>query len=144
MGKKMRTNIHLLYILRYVTRSIKTHAYATVTLHCRLKEQHVWIKLLSTSCDRICEISPLTHTRTRYVQFSLPINSFINKPTNHHWHTNKSKQVCFCWDCFLRHVRHTMARITLKRLWLPLTSRHWAMDWQITGCCCYPLIWLIL
>ena len=30
---------------------------------------------------------------------------FINKLTKHQWYT---KEVCFCWDCFLRHVRRTL------------------------------------
>ena len=33
--------------------------------------------------------------------------------------------------------------MALKRPWQPLTSRHCATDRQITGCCCYPLIWLL-
>ena len=88
---------------------------------------------------------PFTYAHNDKAQFSLPIDSFINKLTNHHWHTTKSKQVCFCWGCFLRHVRRipTSAWMALKWMWRPLTSRHWAIDQQITGCCCYPLIWLL-
>ena len=50
---------------------------------------------------------PSTYAHNAEAQFSLPIGSFINKLTNHHWQTSKSKQVCFCCDYFLRHVGHT-------------------------------------
>ena len=55
--------------------------------------------------DRIYENPPLTYTMTKHAWFLLPNNGFINKLTNHHWHTAKTNQVCFCWDLFLRHVR---------------------------------------
>ena len=51
---------------------------------------------------------PSTYAHNDKAQFSLPFDSLIHKLTNHHWHTTKRKQVCFCWDCFLRHVRHTI------------------------------------
>ena len=66
-----------------------------------------------------------TYAHNDNAQFSLPINSIINKLTNHHLHTTKSKQVCFCWDYFLRHVRRTvvLGRMALKWLWWPLTIK---------------------
>ena len=51
---------------------------------------------------------PSTYAHNDKAQFSLAIDSFINKLTSHHWHTTKSKQVCFCLDYFLRHVMHTL------------------------------------
>ena len=51
-------------------------------------------------CDWICQNPPHAHTMTRH-----SFHSQFNKLTNHHWHTTNIKQVCFCWDCFLRHVR---------------------------------------
>ena len=43
---------------------------------------------------------PSTYAHNYKAQFSLPIDGFINKLTNHHWHTTKSSQVCFYWDYF--------------------------------------------
>ena len=53
---------------------------------------------------------PSIYAHNDKAQFSLSIYSFINKLTNRHRHTAKSKQACFCWGCFLRHVRHTIVR----------------------------------
>ena len=41
-----------------------------------------------------------TYAHNEKAQFSLPIDGFINKLTNHDWHTTKSSQVCFYWDHF--------------------------------------------
>ena len=43
---------------------------------------------------------PSTYPHDDKAQFSLSIDSFINKLTNHHWHTTKCKQVAFAGTAF--------------------------------------------
>ena len=54
---------------------------------------------------------PSTYTRNEKAQFSLPIDSFIDKLTNHHWHINMS---AFVETAFWGMSAYTSAQMALK------------------------------
>ena len=74
---------------------------------------------------------PFTCAHNDKAQISLLIDGFINKLTSHYWHTTK-KQVCFCWNCFLSHVRCT---IVLGWPWSGCGSPYQAGAGPWIGCC---------
>ena len=49
---------------------------------------------------------PATHAHYGKEQFSLLMDSSINKLTNYRYTSARSWQVCFCWGLFLRPVRY--------------------------------------
>ena len=83
---------------------------------------------------------PSTYAHNDKAQFSLPMDSFIYKLTYHHWRPTKSKQVCFLLGLLSEACQvYTSAQMAVAAI----NKQHWAIDRQITGCCCYLLIWLI-
>ena len=62
---------------------------------------------------------PATYAHHVNEQFSLSMDSSINKLTNCQYTTAKYWQVCFCWGLFLRPVRHP------RVLGCPLNATGW-------------------
>ena len=65
---------------------------------------------------------PATYTHHVKEQFSLSMDSSINKLTNCQYTTAKCWQVCFCWSLFLSPVRHS------RVLGCPLNATGWLVQ----------------
>ena len=65
---------------------------------------------------------PATYAHHVKEQFSLSMDSSINKLTNCQYTTAKCWQVCFCWSLFVRPVRHS------RVLGCPLNATGWLVQ----------------